>query len=91
MKLAHEKIDDIASRGKMPILVGGTGLYVSSLIDNINFDNAVTDGKVRKRLIEESKRIGNEAMLEKLREVDPETAALLPAGNLTRIIRAIEV
>lgn len=91
MKLAHEKIDDIASRGKMPILVGGTGLYVSSLIDNINFDNAVTDGKVRERLTEESKRIGNEAMLEKLREVDPETAALLPAGNLTRIIRAIEV
>ena len=91
MKLAHEKIDDIASRGKMPILVGGTGLYVSSLIDNINFDNAVTDGKVRERLIEESKRIGNEAMLEKLREVDPETAALLPAGNLTRVIRAIEV
>lgn len=91
VKLAKKKISEVASRGKMPVIVGGTGLYISSLIDNINFDNAVTDGKIRERLTEESKNLGNEAMLEKLREVDPITARTLPAGNITRIIRALEV
>lgn len=91
MKLAHEAIADIASRGKMPILVGGTGLYVSSLIDNINFDNAITDGSVRQRLTEEAAAVGNDAMLERLRAVDPEAAAKIPAANIVRIIRAMEV
>lgn len=91
VRIAKEKISEIASRGKLPVLVGGTGLYVSSLIDNISFDNALTDGSVRKQLAEECARFGNEAMLDKLREIDPETAAVLPVGNITRIIRAIEV
>lgn len=91
VKLAQQKIEDIAARGKLSILVGGTGLYVSSLIDNINFDNAITDGSVRRKLTEEAGRIGNEAMLEKLREVDPEAAEKIPAANLVRIIRALEV
>lgn len=91
MKLAHEAIDDIASRGKMPILVGGTGLYVSSLIDNINFDNAITDGSVRQKLTEEAAAVGNDAMLERLRAVDPEAAEKIPAANIVRIIRALEV
>ncbi len=91
VKLARETIEDIASRGKLPVLVGGTGLYVSSLIDNINFDNAVTDGMVRERLAKESAEVGNEAMLERLRKIDPESAEIIPAGNLVRIIRALEI
>lgn len=91
VKLAQQKISDIAGRGKLPILVGGTGLYVSSLIDNINFDNAVTDGSVRRRLTEEAAELGGEEMLEMLRKVDPEAAEKIPAANLTRIIRALEV
>ena len=91
VKLAQQKIEDIAARGKLPILVGGPGLYVSSLIDNINFDNAITDGSVRRKLTEEAERIGNEAMLERLRKVDPEAAEKIPAANLVRIIRALEV
>lgn len=91
VKLAQQKISDIAGRGKLPILVGGTGLYVSSLIDNINFDNAVTDGSVRRRLTEEAAELGGEEMLERLRKVDPEAAEKIPAANLTRIIRALEV
>lgn len=91
VKLAQQKIEDIAAREKLPILVGGTGLYVSSLIDNINFDNAITDGSVRRRLTEEAEQIGNEAMLERLREIDPEAAEKIPAANLVRIIRALEV
>lgn len=91
VKLAQQKIEDIAARGKIPILVGGTGLYVSSLIDNINFENAITDGSVRRRLTEEAEQIGNEAMLERLREIDPEAAEKIPAANLVRVIRALEV
>lgn len=91
VRLARQKIDEVTERGKLPVLVGGTGLYVSSLIDNINFDNAVTDGKVRERLTEESRILGNDAMLERLSEVDPATATALPSGNITRIIRALEV
>ncbi|MGN1135838.1 MAG: tRNA (adenosine(37)-N6)-dimethylallyltransferase MiaA [Oscillospiraceae bacterium] len=91
VKLAQQKISNIAGRGKLPILVGGTGLYVSSLIDNINFDNAVTDGSVRRRLTEEAAELGGEEMLERLRKVDPEAAEKIPAANLTRIIRALEV
>lgn len=91
VKLAQQKIEDIAAREKIPILVGGTGLYVSSLIDNINFDNAITDGSVRRRLTEEAEQIGNEAMLERLREIDPEAAEKIPAANLIRVIRALEV
>ena len=66
-------------------------MYVSSLIDNINFDNAVTDGMVRERLAKESAEVGNEAMLERLRKIDPESAEIIPAGNLVRIIRALEI
>lgn len=91
MKLAHKKISEIAEKGKLPILVGGTGLYVSSLIDNINFNNALTDGSVRRKLTEQATVYGGEYMLEKLRSIDPETADKIPAQNLTRIIRAIEV
>lgn len=91
VKLAQQKISEIAARGKQPILVGGTGLYVSSLIDNINFDNAVTDGSVRRRLSEEAAEFGGEEMLERLRKIDPEAAEKIPAANLVRIIRALEV
>lgn len=89
--LAKQKIAEISERGKLPILVGGTGLYINSLIDNVNFDTAETDGSVRKRLEQEAEALGNEAMHERLRSVDPETAAVVPSQNIVRIIRALEV
>ncbi|MBP1550364.1 MAG: tRNA (adenosine(37)-N6)-dimethylallyltransferase MiaA, partial [Oscillospiraceae bacterium] len=76
--LAKEKIDEVISRGKLPILVGGTGLYINSLVDNVNFDNAETDGSVRERLIEELEQKGAEALYEQLRQIDPETAEIVP-------------
>lgn len=91
VRLAKEKISGISARGKLPILVGGTGLYINSLIDNVNFDSAGTDGSVRKRLSEEADMLGNEAMHKRLTEIDPETAEAVPPQNIIRVIRALEV
>lgn len=90
LEKAREVIADIHQRGKMPIVVGGTGLYISSLVDNIIFDDISSDGEVRARLTKEAEEIGNEAMLQKLMEIDEETAKALHPNNLTRIIRALE-
>lgn len=91
VRLAKEKISEISARGRLPIIVGGTGLYINSLIDNINFDNAETDGSIRKRLTEEAERLGNEAMHRRLAELDPDTAEAVPPQNIVRVIRALEI
>jgi len=91
VKLAKKRIEEIAEKGKIPILVGGTGLYVSSLIDNISFENQAADAEVRKRLEREALEVGREAMHEKLRKLDPEAAGKIPAANAFRVIRALEV
>lgn len=90
-KLANKAITDIYSRGKMPIVVGGTGLYINSLIDNIYFDEIKTDPKIRQRLQEEAEQYGNDAMLARLYSIDEETAKTLHSNNINRVIRAIEV
>ena len=83
--------DEIISRGKMPILVGGTGLYIDSLISGRDFAAENGDDGVRERFGAEYDAIGGEAMLEKLRAVDPERAAKLSPGDRRRIVRALEV
>ncbi len=89
--LAKEKINEVHSRGKLPILVGGTGLYINSLVDNVNFDNAETDGQIRQKLMKELENKGAEVLYERLKQIDPETAAIVPLQNTVRIIRALEV
>lgn len=89
--LARQKISEVAARGKTPIIVGGTGLYINSLVDNIEFIGQETDNTVRERLTNEYKSLGGEAMLEKLREIDPDAAATLHPNNDRRIIRALEI
>lgn len=91
VKLAARVIEDIHSRGKLPILVGGTGLYINSLIDNIEFQPEPDNRAVRKALQKQAEQLGNEAMLEMLRQIDPETASRLHPNNIRRIIRALEV
>lgn len=88
---AKKIIADIHSRGKMPVLVGGTGLYFSSLVDNISFADETDNTELRQQLNDEAQRLGNEAMLEKLAQIDPECAASLHKNNLKRILRALEV
>lgn len=91
VKLAADAIKDIHQRGKLPILCGGTGLYISSLIDNINFDDTVGDSEIRSRLEAEAKELGNHALWERLLQVDEETAIKVHENNLPRVIRALEV
>lgn len=91
VRMAKEKISEIYARGRLPVMVGGTGLYINSLVDNINFDNAETDGSIRKRLTEEAELLGNEAIHSRLADIDPETAKAVPPGNIVRVIRALEI
>lgn len=89
--LARKCIDDIISRGKQPIICGGTGLYISSLVDNIKFDDTCSNTELRNELLLLSKEKGNKYLWDMLNEFDPQTAATLHENNLMRVIRAIEV
>lgn len=88
---ARKAIDEIASKGKFPILVGGTGLYVNSLIDNVKFDDTCSNTELREQLYKIAETEGNHALWEKLNEVDPVTASNIHENNLIRVIRALEV
>ncbi len=87
---ADAAISDITSRGKRVIVVGGTGLYIRTLVNGL-VDSPSGAGEIRDALQEEANRSGNEAMLRRLTQVDPELAAGLHPNNLVRIIRALEV
>ncbi len=91
VKLCDKAVRDILGRGKTPILCGGTGLYISSFVDNLTFDDSERDPAYREELRKFAGERGNGALLERLREVDPETAAGLHENNVGRIIRALEV
>ncbi len=91
VELAGYVIGDISERKKLPVIVGGTGLYVSSLLDNIKFADIKSDAGLRKKLEDEAERLGNSYLFEKLEKVDPESAAELHPNNLVRVIRALEV
>lgn len=88
---AQNVIDGIISRNKLPVLVGGTGLYVNSLIDGIKFSQQNADDGLRKRIEEQTDRLGTEEMLRRLAVFDPDTAQKLHTNDKRRIIRAFEV
>ncbi len=90
-KMAREKIDGILSRGKLPIVVGGTGLYISALLDNTKFTEGKTDQKLRQELEKEFDALGAEEMLRRLGEFDPESAKRLHKSDKRRIIRCFEI
>ena len=89
--LARKCIKDIDGRKNIPIVVGGTGLYISSLLDNTQYHTENTDYELRKRLEERFDKNSAEKMLSDLSEFDPQTAARLHPNNRRRIIRAFEV
>lgn len=91
VKLCGECVRDIFARGKTPIICGGTGLYISSFVDNLTFDDSEQDFSFREEMRRFAEENGNGALLDRLREVDPETAETLHENNVGRIIRALEV
>jgi len=88
--LAEAAVQDITSRGKSVVLVGGTGLYVRAVVDKLGFAPRPAPG-VRERLLLELERGGALALHDRLREVDPASAARLSSGDTRRVIRALEV
>ena len=88
---AKEQIEDILLRRKIPIVVGGTGLYISSLVDNVEFSESRQDMSVRKRLQNELAQVGAEKMHARLKDVDPESAGVIHPNNTKRVIRALEI
>ena len=90
-KEAEQLIELITGRGHLPFLVGGTGLYVRSVIDHYDFTPAARDEGLRERLLREAEQLGSLAMHQKLAAVDPPTAARLHPNDTRRVIRALEV
>lgn len=90
-KMAEKIIKDIDARNKLPMLVGGTGLYINSLIYNYDFTEAQTDEKYRSHLHEIAETKGKEYVHSLLKEVDPESYNRLYPNDLKRVIRALEV
>lgn len=90
-EMARDVITDINGRNKKAVIVGGTGLYYNSLVDNIEFLPEETDFEYREMLKKQASEQGAQALLDKLYEVDPEAAKQLHVNNLGRIIRALEI
>jgi len=86
---ARAVIDDIHERGKRAMLVGGSGLFIQSVLEDLQFQ--ASDPEVRNSLNEEAERIGTAAMYARLLKLEPEAGAKVLPNNLRRIIRALEV
>lgn len=91
VKLANKKIKDIISREKLPIIVGGTGLYIDSLLNNVKFSEGGSDEVYREKLYTIAREKGNEYLYNILLETDPLSAETIHMNNLVRVIRALEV
>jgi tRNA dimethylallyltransferase len=91
-RAAAAKIRDIAGRGRLPMLVGGTGLYVQALADGYDLDEAASaDEELRSRLKRDYQEVGGEKMLERLAEIDPTAAKRISPNDEKRLVRALEV
>lgn len=88
---AKECINDIAARGKVPILAGGTGLYIDSLLYGVEFFDLPDNTKIRNELKQRLETEGAQSLLSELYDIDKETADSLHINNIGRIIRALEV
>ncbi len=89
--LAAKAIEDIHARRKLPVLCGGTGLYLDSLLKGVDFGEFKTDPAYREALWSLAKEKGNAALHDMLRELDPEAADAIHMNNVKRVIRALEI
>lgn len=90
VEAAAEAVEDILARGKVPVIAGGTGLYIDSLLSGRDF-SARGGGALREELNARYDALGGDAFREKLREIDPERAEKLMPGDKKRLVRAMEV
>ena len=89
-KLVEDALDEICSKGKLPIICGGTGFYIQAILYDIDFSSNEIDKEYRDSLEEFANLNGNDKLHEKLMSIDPESGATIPAANRKRVIRAIE-
>jgi len=90
-KDAIKIIKNIQKRGKLPIMVGGTGLYVKAVVENLDIPKIKADIKLRAKLEKDLKKFGLDFLFNKLIELDPEAAYIIDPKNPRRVIRALEI
>jgi tRNA dimethylallyltransferase len=90
-ELGREKISDISNRGRLPMIVGGTGLYIQSVLFDYHFSEAPSDASFRKNLEMQAEKDGNIVLHEQLMRMDPESGRRIHPNNIRRVIRAIEI
>ena len=91
VSIASKCIKEIYARGNLPVLAGGTGLYIRSLLCNVSFPPGSRDEKLRAALYEKAGKAGSGALVEELRAFDPQSAEKIHPNNLGRLVRAIEI
>lgn len=87
---AHEAVEEIRARGRLPLLVGGTGLYLRAFLKG-QLSGGAGDPAIRRRLRADAEAHGSAALHDRLRQVDPDSAASIRPGDLFRIVRALEL
>ena len=90
IKLSKQLIEEIHKRGKIPIFVGGTGLYIDSLLNGL-FEGPAKNPAIRKKLYKKAKLYGSNYLYRRLRNIDPQAAKKIHSHDLRRIVRALEV
>ena len=88
---ADKYIHEITAKGKLPIIVGGAGLYINSLLNNLDFTKSIGDEDFRQRMLEIADNKGNEYLYKMLKDIDAESYERLHANDVRRVIRALEV
>lgn len=89
--LCIDKIEEISAKNKIPIIVGGTGLYINSITHKLEFNTVKSDEKLRYELENIAESQGNQKLHKMLEDIDPESASKIHKNNVRRVIRAIEV
>ena len=89
--IANEVVEDVLSRGKLPIFCGGTGLYLDRFLSGAEFESTEVDENFRRKMNNFALEFGNEALHQKLREIDPKSADEIHPNNVKRVIRALEI
>ena len=90
-EMAECAIEEILSKGKLPIIVGGTGLYINTLVDAIEFLDIGEDLNYRNEMIKRAQIEGNDIIHDELKKIDKESAAIIDKNNVRRVIRALEI